>query len=96
MADHRQPSLYSEPHALDDHEKEVFSKAMGGHVGFEYTPKLVSTQFVAGINYRYIANYKKLDGNQDTGEAIVTIYEELPEYGRKVAVLDIMIDKYPS
>lgn len=81
---------YSEPRALEQHDKEVFEKAIEGLLGAEYIPEKVSTQIVAGTNYRFFCKYKKMTAQPEEGTAVVTIFEELPVYGGKVAVVDIM------
>ena len=80
---------YSSARALEAHDKEVFDKALGGIVGVSYTPEQVSTQIVAGTNYRFFCKYTTATALPEAGIAIVTIFEELPVYGGKVTVTDI-------
>jgi hypothetical protein len=40
-------------HALTPKDKQVFEEALNGFVGVDYTPTAVSTQVVAGMNYRF-------------------------------------------
>lgn len=81
---------YSEPQALNDHDKEVFEKAMAGLVGVTYTPTLVSKQIVAGVNYRFYCKTTTATLHPEEGGAIVSVFEELPAYGGKVVVSDIL------
>jgi hypothetical protein len=41
-------------HKLTDEDRSVFKEAISGeHGNVKYEPQLVSTQVVAGVNYRY-------------------------------------------
>lgn len=80
---------YSEARALDQHDKDIFAKAMDGLVGVEYTPEQVATQVVAGTNYRFFCKYKTITAQPEMGIAIITVFEELPVYGGDVVVTDI-------
>ena len=40
-------------HPLTEKDKLVFKEALAGFVGVHYQPELVSTQIVAGTNYRF-------------------------------------------
>lgn len=58
-------------------EKLVFTTALEGFVGVNYQPQLVSTQIVAGTNYRYKCA-ASLPGSSGNGwEAIVQIFQPL-------------------
>lgn len=60
-------------HPLTAEDQKVFNEAMNGFVGVAYTPELVSTQVVAGTNYRYKCNASLPQGGF-TWEAMVEIY----------------------
>lgn len=57
-------------------DQRVFNEAMEGFVGIAYEPIKVSTQVVAGINYRFICK-ASLPGSEGAWEAVVQIYEPL-------------------
>lgn len=57
--------------------KEVFNKALAGLVGVDYTPLAVSTQVVAGTNYRFFCNAKPVYPNAPVEGAMVYIYQPL-------------------
>lgn len=40
-------------HALTEKDRTVFNEALAGFVGVHYQPEKVSTQIVAGTNYRF-------------------------------------------
>jgi len=63
-------------HNLTPDDKLVFNEALKGFVGVTYTPESVSTQLVAGTNYRF-----KCTASQPPAEvvwqAIVEIFKPL-------------------
>lgn len=63
-------------HNLTPADKQVFDQAIKGLVGVKYTPQTVSTQVVAGTNYRYkcLASIAPADV---VWEAIVEIFKPL-------------------
>lgn len=63
-------------HPLTPNDQQVFNEAMRGFVGVKYTPQTVSTQVVAGTNYRFkcIASMPPADV---VWEAIVEIFAPL-------------------
>lgn len=61
---------------LTPEDKEVFSQAMNGFVGVHYTPKEVSKQVVAGMNYRFKCD-ASLPSQPAIWEAIVEIFQPL-------------------
>jgi hypothetical protein len=63
-------------HNLTPADKQVFDQAIKGLVGVKYTPQTVSTQVVAGTNYRYrcLASIPPADV---VWEAIVEIFKPL-------------------
>lgn len=62
---------------IDPEEREVFSEAMKGFVGVEYTPVAVATQVVQGTNYNFFCNAKVAYPNSPNYAAMVTIYRPL-------------------
>lgn len=63
-------------HPLTPNDQKVFDEAMKGFVGVNYKPELVSTQVVAGINYRFKCQASLPQGGT-IWEAIVEIYAPL-------------------
>ena len=58
--------------------QEVFDKAMEGYDGAKLEPvELLSTQVVAGVNYRFLCNETILVPGAEPKEVIVTIYQDL-------------------
>ena len=67
---------WSPYHSLTAQDKAVFDEAMKGFVGVTYTPQTVSTQVVAGTNYRYKC-IASMPPAQVVWEAIVEIFQPL-------------------
>jgi hypothetical protein len=67
---------WSPYHPLTAKDKEVFDEAMKGFVGVKYTPNTVSTQVVAGTNYRFKCT-ASMPPALVVWEAIVEIYQPL-------------------
>ena len=61
---------------LTQEDKTIFDQAMEGFTGINYTPFLVATQVVAGINYKFKCK-ASLPGNAEIWEAIVEIFKPL-------------------
>jgi len=60
---------------VEDHTLEVFNKAISKEVGLTYEPlKLIGTQVVAGMNYKFLCNVTK-DGVKQ--QMIIVVYEDL-------------------
>lgn len=58
--------------------KEIFDKALDGLVGASYEPiELVSTQVVAGTNYKFKASGTKTTNPPVKGTYYIYIYEDL-------------------
>lgn len=57
-------------------DQQVFNEAMAGLVGVIYKPQSVSTQVVAGINYRFKCT-ASMPPTEVIWEAIVDIYQPL-------------------
>lgn len=62
---------------ISSEEMDVFKAAMGGLVGVSYTPLCVSTQVVAGMNYRFFCNAIGIYPNATDYGAMVNIYQPL-------------------
>lgn len=67
---------WSPYHSLTPRDQEVFDEAMKGFVGVKYMPQTVSTQVVAGMNYRYKCQ-ASMPPSEVVWEAIVEIYQPL-------------------
>lgn len=65
---------YSEYREPSEDEKIFFEEVVKGYAKELFNPERVSTQVVAGINYRFLCSMK--DGNA-TSKVIVTIYKPL-------------------
>jgi hypothetical protein len=63
-------------HDLTPEDVVVFDEAMHGFVGVVYTPTAVSTQVVAGTNYRYKCT-ASMPPAEVIWEAIVEIFKPL-------------------
>ncbi|WP_330442739.1 hypothetical protein [Flavobacterium sp. C4GT6] len=63
-------------HPLTAEDKAVFDQAMKGFVGVKYTPQSVSTQVVAGKNYRFKCT-ASMPPAEVVWEAIVEIFQPL-------------------
>ncbi len=63
-------------HPLTAEDRKVFDEAMEGFVGVTYTPNEVSTQVVAGTNYRYRCT-ASMPPAMVVWQAIVQIYQPL-------------------
>mgnify|MGYP001791809688 CR=1 FL=1 len=63
-------------------DKKVFDEALAGFVGVKYTPQSVSTQVVAGMNYRFKCEATLPGPEPIQWEAIVEIYQPLPGQGK--------------
>lgn len=64
-------------HALTAEDKKVFDEALTGFVGVSYEPQTVSTQIVAGTNYRFKCSATLPGPEPIQWEAIVEIFESL-------------------
>jgi len=63
-------------HALTVEDEKVFKEALNGFVGVTYSPQSVSTQVVAGTNYRFKCT-ASIPPSDVEWEAIVEIYAPL-------------------
>lgn len=64
---------------LEDEDLKVFEQAINGLVGVQYTPLEVSTQLVAGTNYRFICRAKMITATPVEFNAEVCIFKPLQE-----------------
>lgn len=64
-------------HKLTAEDQAVFNQAMKGFVGVQYTPFEVSTQVVAGTNYRFKCKSTVPLAQPIHGEAVVQIFQSL-------------------
>lgn len=67
---------WSAYHKLTPQDQKVFDEAMKGFVGVKYTPISVSTQVVAGMNYRFKCE-ASMPPSDVVWEAIVEIFQPL-------------------
>lgn len=61
---------------LTQEDRDVFNEALQGFVGVQYTPEAVSTQVVAGKNYRFQSKAQQ-PGAPATWNATVEIHKPL-------------------
>ena len=64
-------------HKLSAKDQAVFNQALEGFVGVQYTPFEVSTQVVAGTNYRFKCKTTVPLPNPIHGEGVVQIFQSL-------------------
>ncbi len=64
-------------HPLTKEDQKVFDEALAGFTGVKYTPQSVSTQIVAGVNYRFRCKATLPGPEPIQWEAIVEIYAPL-------------------
>lgn len=64
-------------HKLSAKDQAVFNQALEGFVGVQYTPFEVSTQVVAGTNYRFKCKTTVPLPTPIHGEAVVQIFQSL-------------------
>ena len=58
--------------------QDIFNKALDGYDGVKLEPvELLSTQVVAGINYRFLCKETVLVPNAEPKEVIVTVFKDL-------------------
>lgn len=63
-------------HALTEKDWSVFKEALSGFIGVSYEPQAVSTQVVAGTNYRFKC-LASIPPALVVWEAVVEIFEPL-------------------
>jgi hypothetical protein len=62
---------------VDSKTKDIFERALKGHLGVGYTPLIVSTQVVAGTNYLYMCNGQVVSPGAQPFPAEVIIFDPL-------------------
>lgn len=62
---------------ITSEEMEVFNSSMGKIIGVNYEPIAVSTQVVAGMNYRFLCNAEITYPNAFKYTVLITIYRPL-------------------
>lgn len=67
---------WSAYHKLTPHDQLIFDEALKGFVGVKYTPNSVSSQVVAGMNYRFKCT-ASMPPAMVVWEALVEIYKPL-------------------
>ncbi len=68
---------WSEFKPIDEKAKEVFAATFGKVVGVTYTPFCVSTQVVAGMNYRFLCSSVAATNPPKEGNAFGVVYADL-------------------
>lgn len=69
---------YSQQRDLTPEELELFKTVTAEIDGVNYTPESVSTQVVAGKNYRFICKAVTVTAEPQTYQAEVTVFQPLP------------------
>ena len=75
--DSQMVGAFGEDRALTAEDREVFDKAMEGLMGVSYEPLLVSTQVVAGLNYRFTAEATVVAPDAETTKVFIYIFQPL-------------------
>ncbi|MCL2321627.1 MAG: hypothetical protein FWC47_05905 [Oscillospiraceae bacterium] len=79
---------YSKDRAVTEEDLAVFNEALDGLVGVTYEPTLVSTQVVAGMNYRFTATATPVVLNPVSKTVYVYIYKPLDGPAELVKIED--------
>lgn len=66
---------------ITEQEMEMFRAVTQEQDSVVYTPLSVSTQVVAGINYRFWCRFENTQGQEDYGHCWVTVFKPLPGQG---------------
>lgn len=75
--------------SLTQEDKEVFDKAMNGILGVKYEPLLVSTQVVAGENFKYLCNATVVTKDPITSHKMVQIFRSLENEVSVTSITDV-------
>ncbi len=79
----------AESPAMTDEAKAAFSKAAEGFVGVDYVPvALLSTQTVAGTNYRILCEATTVYPGAEMHYAVVSVFESLEGNANIISVTD--------
>jgi len=79
--------VYSEDRPITGEDMAVFNEAMESLVGVSYEPTLVSTQAVAGINYRFTCTATPVIPDPEPYRALVFIHKPLEGPARLVNIV---------
>ena len=72
---------YSEQRKLSDEERALFDNVVADVAGVKYTPINVSTQIVAGVNYRFLCKGKEQERGGKKFYAVIVVHKPLPNAG---------------
>ena len=73
---------YSEQRKLSDEERALFDNVAADVAGVKYTHINVSTQIVAGVNYRFLCKARRVDENGKKGKrfhAVIVVHKPLSD-----------------
>ncbi|RXJ69340.1 hypothetical protein CRV08_04870 [Halarcobacter ebronensis] len=88
MAENTMPGGWSAYHDLTPEDESVFHEALAGFVGVHYTPFAVSTQVVAGMNYKYKCE-ASMPPSDVIWEVIIEIFKPLHGSAHIVSIIRI-------
>jgi len=80
---------WSKFRTLTAEDKDVFDRAMKGLVGVSYEPLLVSTQVVAGENFKYLCNATVVIQEPTTSHKMVQIFRSLENEVSITSIKDV-------
>jgi hypothetical protein len=80
---------YTEERDLTSEDTAIFAAAMEGFDGVKYEPLKVSTQVVAGTNYKFYCKATNATPDAKERYVYVTIYVPLPVSGDPAEITDI-------
>jgi hypothetical protein len=80
---------YTEERDLTAEDTEIFAAAMEGFDGVRYEPLKVSTQVVAGTNYKFYCKATNATPDAKERYVYVTIYVPLPSSGDSAEITNI-------
>ena len=72
---------YSESRKLSDEERALFDSVAAEIAGVKYEPINVSTQIVAGVNYRFLCKGKEQERRGKKFYAVIVVHKPLPNAG---------------
>lgn len=76
------PGGWSPRRPLTEEDRKLFETVMKGWCGATYDPICVSSQIVAGTNYRFTCKVTTATEISKTYHAIVAVFESLPNEGK--------------
>ena len=77
MDDSQLVGAYGEDRPLTPEDRAIFDEAMAGLMGVSYEPLLVSTQVVAGLNYRFTAEATVVAPDAEPTKVFIYIFQPL-------------------